>query len=125
MSNLWEEPKKEFKPRYGGVVACEDPDTGEEVGAPSLEPQTILAREMLESARPQRPVFHTQREATAWYKLEAAVPPGVEINTWHEWIRNRLWCARKFNMSYQKLMVAIRNEDKFRNWRGKHVSRDQ
>ena len=116
----WEEPKKEFKPRFGGVVSCVDPDTDEEVGAPSLEPETCLAREMLETVRPQNPVFHSHQEAAAWYRLEAAIPPGVDIPTWHEWIRNRLWCAQKFGMSYQKLIKAIKNEDKFRDWRARH-----
>jgi hypothetical protein len=119
---LWDEPaeKKKFRPRYGGPISCVDPDTDEVIGAPSLEPQTVLAKEMLETVRPQRPVFHSQREAAAWYRLEDDIPPDTEINIWHEWIRNRLWCAREFNMSYQKLVVAIKNEDKFRNWRSRH-----
>jgi hypothetical protein len=115
----WEEPREPFRPRYGGIVSCEDPDTGEEVGAPSLEGRTLLATEMLETVRPQRPEFRTHREATAWYRLETAVPPGIEANMWHDWIRNRLWCAQKFHMSYQKLMSAIKNEDKFRDWRAR------
>jgi len=119
----WLEPEEKtpFKPRFGGVVSCVDPDTGEEVGGPDLEPTSLLAKEMLETVRPRNPRFRDYREATAWYKLESkSPPPGVDINTWYEWIRNRLWCAEKFGMSYQKLIKAIRNEDKFRDWRTKY-----
>jgi hypothetical protein len=117
----WEEPKKELKPRYGGAIYCEDPDTGEVIGAPSLEPRTLLAGEMLETVRPGSPCFHDHREMAAWYKLESKPPPDVDINTWYDWIRNRLWCAQEFSMSYQKLIKAIKNEDKFRDWRARQT----
>lgn len=124
LSWLDEEEKqpKGLKPRYGGPVSCVDPDTGEEVGAPSPIPDSLLAKEMLESVRPGNARFHSDREAIAWYKLEGNPPWEVaSLGEWHEWIRNRLWCARTFQMSYAKLMRAIRNQDKFREWRKRYA----
>jgi len=110
MSSSWEEPKKELKPRHKGAIYCEDPDTGEIVGGPSLLPETDLAKRAFEITG--RRQFRST-EANQWAKIEDGVANG-ELP--REWIASRFWCALKYNWSFPILVKAIRNEDKLRDW---------
>ena len=101
-----------YVPGPGQVVACEDPDTGEEVGEPDWRfPQTQVQHQAFNATGRIR--FASKAEWNKLRRIEKMLDSGEMPLGWWE---NRVFSAGRHRWSFPNLLKYTLNTDKQREW---------